>query len=247
MRVQSAVALAEQALGPTVGYSVLHRERWVKTLRYVTRLCPPGRFPKLIDVGVWPGYQSLALVHLGYRVHGLDLDPTRLASLPLTIDQYDLLRHDSMPVESGRYDVIVATEIIEHIPPERLPIFLTAASAALRPGGYLIISTPNRRYLGNMIRSRATGTDAAGHGHTHEYSRGELRRVVSTGWVDQRVTPVEMYALVGTINPRQYYRPLWQWWRQPRKLHNILRMGMAVGQLVLPGQRDTLMLSVKKP
>jgi SAM-dependent methyltransferase len=246
MDPKSAVDQAIRQLGETAGYSVLHQQRWIKTLIQINDLCPPKTHGQLLDVGVWPGYQSLALSLTGYHVHGLDLQPSRMAALPLAIGRYDIIADTEMPVSAGTFDLVVATEIIEHIPPERLTIFLSAAHQALRSGGHLFITTPNRRYLGNAWRSRATGTDAAGHGHTHEFTTTELRRALSAPWQNVQVKTMTMYNNVGAINNQQYYRPLSRWWRYPRKIHNLLKIAMMFGQLLVPGRRDTLFAYAQK-
>ena len=46
-----------------------------------------------------------------------------------------------LPVEEGSFDVVVAGEIIEHVPNPDL--LLREIRRALRPGGTLIVSTPN--------------------------------------------------------------------------------------------------------
>lgn len=247
MDPKSAVDQAIRKLEETAGYSVLHQQRWIKTLTKIYYLCPPKTHPNVLDVGVWPGYQSLALSMLGYHVHGLDLQPSRMTALPLAVDRYNIMTETEMPVPDGTYDAVVATEVIEHLPPDRLAIFLAAARQALRSGGYLFITTPNRRYLGNVLRSRATGTDAAGHGHTHEFTAAELRRALSTHWQTVHVKTMTIYANVGAISAQYYYQPLRSWWRHPRKIHNFLRMGMAAGQLLVPGCRDTLFVYAQKP
>lgn len=244
MSVSPAIAVrdAERQLGTSVGYSILHRNRWIKTLKYLEKFCPPTTHRKLFDVGVWPGYQSLALQHMGYEVLGLDLDPSRLPKLPFLTHAFDLNQQDHFPIPDHSLDIVVATEIIEHIAPERLPVFIAAARAALRPGGYLLITTPNRRHVGAIMKPRAGGTDAAGHGHTHEYTVSELRAYFISGWQDCSIDQVDMYSGVGKVTNENYYRPLWQWWRHPRRLHNGLKIVSGLAQALVPLVRDTLVV-----
>lgn len=65
------------------------------------------------------------------RYESMDID------LSTAQDYYDL---DSVP--SG-YDAIVAIEVVEHLDAEAIPAWLTLLADKLRPGGRLILSTPN--------------------------------------------------------------------------------------------------------
>lgn len=54
-------------------------------------------------------------------------------------DLFDYLRES--PAHS--LDGIFAGQVIEHLPPHRLPEFITLAHEALRPGGVIVLETPN--------------------------------------------------------------------------------------------------------
>lgn len=237
---ETAVRAAERSLEVSVGYSVLHHDRWVKTLHSLLDVCSPTTHPILLDVGVWPGYQSLALHELGFQVQGTDLDPSRLSNLPIAVSSLDLNHAERLPVADHSLDVIVATEMIEHLEPQRLPTFLLACQAALRPGGVMLITTPNRYQLGTLLVSRARGTDVAGHGHTHEFSLVELRHLFQTGWSDVRIEAIDVYAAIGKITDQEYYRPLWRWWAHPRRLHNAMKFVSSLIRAVTPPVRDTI-------
>ena len=49
--------------------------------------------------------------------------------------------NDSLPFENERFDVIIASQVIEHIP--NTDIFVKEIYRILAPGGYAIVSTPN--------------------------------------------------------------------------------------------------------
>lgn len=242
MTTRQAVQDAEQLLGVTPWYSILHHDRWVKTLALIERLSPPSTHRRLLDIGVWPGYQSLALHLLGYEVMGTDLDPHRLPALPFPVAQLDLNVSASLPGAPQSQDMIVATEIIEHLEPQRVPAFFSAAHEVLRPGGCLVMTTPNRNHLGARFQPRVRGTDAAGHGHTHEYAPQELRHLLAAGWRHVTVRRWSVYGQVGTVSTREYYRPLWAWWRHGRRLHNGLKLAGTLIQAACPPVRDTLVV-----
>ncbi|MEP7009990.1 MAG: methyltransferase domain-containing protein [Acidobacteriota bacterium] len=50
-----------------------------------------------------------------------------------------------------RFDAVVSVEVIEHLPPAEVGGFLRDAYAVLRPGGHLILSTPNAKSLWPLL------------------------------------------------------------------------------------------------
>ena len=64
-------------------------------------------------------------------------------------------------LEAGSFDVVYAVEVIEHV--ESHHTLIAEASRMLRPGGHLVLTTPNLHRLGNRLRYAATGV--------HQYKR----------------------------------------------------------------------------
>jgi SAM-dependent methyltransferase len=80
---------------------------------------------------------------------------------------------EAVPFLPGGFDAVYAGEIIEHLV-ER-PAALRAWVSLLRPGGRLVLTTPNRRHLW----ARVTGHEQVQNPeHLHEYTVAELRAEV---------------------------------------------------------------------
>lgn len=60
-----------------------------------------------------------------------------------------------LPFPDGRYDVVLLTEVIEHL--ESHAGILHEISRILRPGGHLVLSTPNLQRLGSRWQFFLTG------------------------------------------------------------------------------------------
>jgi len=104
---------------------------------------PRVRKGALLDVGCSCGYFLEVAARDGFEVQGLEFSKNAIAAaadsvrsriLRASVDDLDQ-QHDA------RYDVITAFDIIEHL--ERPREFLRSARRLLRPGGSIVISTPD--------------------------------------------------------------------------------------------------------
>lgn len=132
-------------------YFRLHRYRFAAMLRAID--APPGA--AVLEVGVTPGHFTELLVESGYRVSGVDLDPfTRQAlwaRLGVEVRQANLER-EPLPFADASFDWIVFSEVIEHLVYSPLPV-LREFHRVLRPGGRVLISTPNELYVKSRLRT----------------------------------------------------------------------------------------------
>jgi ubiquinone/menaquinone biosynthesis C-methylase UbiE len=71
---------------------------------------------------------------------------------------------EELPFAAATFDLITAFEVIEHL--ERWPDLLKEACRVLKPGGMLLISTPNKAYYAEM---RASVGPNPFHRHEFEY------------------------------------------------------------------------------
>ena len=71
---------------------------------------------------------------------------------------------EALPFADGSFDLITAFEVIEHL--ERWPDLLAEAHRVLKPGGTLLVSTPNKAYYAEM---RAKVGPNPFHCHEFEY------------------------------------------------------------------------------
>ncbi|NJN15088.1 MAG: class I SAM-dependent methyltransferase [Oscillochloris sp.] len=132
-------------------YFRLHRRRFAAMLR--TMRAAPGT--NVLEVGVTPGQFTELMVQAGYRVSGVDLDPdTRSAlwrDLGVTVRRANLER-EPLPFADNTFDWVVFSEVIEHLVYSPLPV-LREFQRVLRPGGRVLITTPNELYLKSRLRT----------------------------------------------------------------------------------------------
>lgn len=113
---------------------------------------PPGlsRDARILDVGCGTGAWLDRLRRLGFsNLHGIDADIAQVSCEGASIAQADLNHPDRWPV-TGRFRLITAIEVIEHI--ENVGVFLDRAGEYLEDDGYLLITTPNVESLAARLR-----------------------------------------------------------------------------------------------
>lgn len=121
---------------PRGSFAMLH---WIAAARatLVPRASRPAAL--LVDVGCGAGVLAPHVEHLGYRHIGIDVVATSAA---LARDRgITMLLGDArgIPMSDGCADVVVAGEVLEHVPD--LDRVVAEVTRILRPGGTLVIDT----------------------------------------------------------------------------------------------------------
>ena len=103
---------------------------------------------RVLDAGSGEGYGAHLLAETAAEVVGLDVSSqaveyARAAHRRRNLD-YRIGSIQSLPFESGSFDVVVSFEVIEHVAEDVQKEFLREARRVLRPDGILVISTPNK-------------------------------------------------------------------------------------------------------
>ncbi len=107
---------------------------------------------KLLDVGSGHGYGAAMLLHVAEFVVGLDADPESLkyASSQYVMPDLRFVHGDAhnLPFDDETFDALVTFEVIEHV---EFPDKMAGESArVLKPGGCLILATPNCHFHGPL-------------------------------------------------------------------------------------------------
>jgi 2-polyprenyl-3-methyl-5-hydroxy-6-metoxy-1,4-benzoquinol methylase len=121
--------------------------RWPETLKLIE-----GK--KILDFGCWKGAQTYTIGQLGGdEVIGIDVrqsdidianDFFKLANIIYEVR--DIFKN---PFPSDYFDCVVFTEVIEHV--ENPIDYLKEFWRIIKPGGFLVLSTPNATSLKNIF------------------------------------------------------------------------------------------------
>jgi SAM-dependent methyltransferase len=168
----------------------------VETSRHWYALQAAGTGQRVLDVGFGNG---LVLQHLRDRYAervGVDLALNRHA-LGLRKEGIKVVKADvarGLPFKAASFDLVVSLDVIEHVFD---PLsFLVELRRVLRPGGRLLLSTPNVRYLRQLWRIgvQGLGPGTSGEdvgwdgGHLHYFTSADLLRAAAqAGFAQARV------------------------------------------------------------
>ena len=106
---------------------------------------PAGKDARIVDLGCGSGRLLYLFKALGYSdIHGVDISPEQVALARQVVT--DVVEGDIAEYLDGHvaaFDLITAIDLIEHLTKSEAARMLEKCFASLRPGGRLIIQTPN--------------------------------------------------------------------------------------------------------
>lgn len=194
--VLTSFSIDGSAAGELENYAREDCDRFLYTLS----LIPNGPI-RILEVGANPYF--LTYLIKTYRPEaGLTLlnyfgGPTELRSQTLeavgiggSVERHNLTYHNlnveetDLPFEDGSFDLVLYCEVIEHLLNDPVASLLRL-KRVLRPGGALVLTTPNVARLANVARLIAGANiydPYSGYGpygrHNREYNRHELHRLL---------------------------------------------------------------------
>lgn len=152
------------------------------------RTCAPLRDTpaRVFDAGCGNGALLRKLQLSGYEVSGCDASESGVAQARKLCGDIRVERlsvyDDLSSVFGSAWDVVVATEVIEHLYAPR--DFLHQVRPLIRPGGAFILSTPYHGYLKNLALAATGGLDKHftalwDGGHIKFWSYATLKELLS--------------------------------------------------------------------
>jgi SAM-dependent methyltransferase len=181
-------------------YQMDHAYRLWRSIQIITQHTPTDRPLRVLELGSAPYFFSAIMFkYFNHQVVGsnvkagvmprksenpefvtvkLEHGPdAKQDDLPVHIFNFEL---DHFPFEDGEFDIILCMEVIEHLAYSPTHM-LAEAHRVLKPGGMLLLTTPNSISLHNTLRLMRNKTNAfaySGYGvygrHNREFTAKEL-------------------------------------------------------------------------
>ncbi|HEY1581465.1 MAG TPA: methyltransferase domain-containing protein [Chthoniobacterales bacterium] len=144
------------------GYVYAYDQRRRATFRLVTEVLAPGA--TILDIAAAQGNFSIALAEIGYEVTWNDMR-AELADYVRLKQEFGTIHFvpgNAFNVDlPTSFDGVLITEVIEHTAhPDQL---LARVAQLVRPGGYIIMTTPNGAYFRNKLPKFSESSDPAAY------------------------------------------------------------------------------------
>jgi len=190
---------------------------------------------EVLDAGCGEGYGSAMLADAGGTVVGVDLEPDVVEHATVRYPRVRFQTADllALPFPDESFDAVVSLQVIEHL--QRAREFVSECARVLRPGGLLVLSTPNRiTFSPEGIRNPF---------HTVEFSASELRALVETKlhvlrmagtFHGRRISLIERF-MRGKFPERLIAQPVPEW---PGWLRRVVRSVKPDDFRILEGHID---------
>lgn len=141
----------------------------------------------VIDIGCGEGYGTDRLAAVARQAVGIDVDPATLAQAERRYGRstchYALYDGARLPFVSGAVDAATTFQVIEHVADDTR--FVAEAARVLRPGGLLIVTTPNR-----LLRLKA-GERPWNRYHVREYAPDDLHQTLASHFARVEILGIE--------------------------------------------------------
>lgn len=150
-----------------------------------------------VDAGFGEGYGAARIAEVANRVIGVDYDGPAVAHVARSYPEVAAVRGNlaALPLADGSADVVVNLQVIEHLWDQTA--FLDEVFRVLRPGGRLLISTPNRI---TFSPGRDTPLNPF---HTRELNAAELTELLgASGFTVERMLGVHHGPALAAMDAR---------------------------------------------
>jgi SAM-dependent methyltransferase len=187
------------------------------------------RFDSVLDLGCADGaiLRLIAERTGAKRAKGIDMNAREVISPPVVLQRANML--DCLLEE--QYDLVISNQVFEHIYEPWLPKYFRVLGESCKPGGLILISTPNRWRPRNIVRaltlrrpymlSPNRGVPPEEHlGHHRECSYRELRTLLRQYFKEPewqvsvvRTVPRLLESRLRWVANVSIYFALWIFWR----------------------------------
>lgn len=128
----------------------------VPTYLHIFNFESSKRFVKnkiVLDVGCWTGQFEKLAYKISKKIVGIDpkAEAIKLAKKELPKVDFLIAGADKLPFSNSYFDTVLMMDVIEHLPKESEISVLKEIRRVIKPGGILIISTPNKHFLSILL------------------------------------------------------------------------------------------------
>lgn len=165
---------------------------------------------KVLNIGVGAGRLESMLLKSGYLVSALDPNPNSIQKLVSAGVDAHVGMIENLPFDTNTFDVIVASEVLEHLSDDSCRIAISEIQRTLKSKGVFIGTVP---YAENLSDNLTVCPHCAERfhrwGHQQSFDKKRLASIFD-GKLEQ-VNILTMSFVVWTISPKRLLKSLLKW------------------------------------
>ena len=138
-----------------------------------------------LDYGCGSGHIIGYFLEENIKIYGVDMSEK---SIEVVNQKYEgcsywgggrVFKGDKLPFTDNMFDLITCTEVIEHILPKHMELFLSELRRIMKVGGRILITTPNNEnFKQNEVCCPECNTVFHRHGHCNRYTKASLKELM---------------------------------------------------------------------
>lgn len=161
---------------------MIHQNRFKYILKAIKKL-GLKKGARILDVGCYPLDLFNELVKEGFEVSGISSEHEKVRQKGVVVLNIET---EPLPFEKNQFDLVLFSEVMEHLV-NSPKIYLQKFREVLRPGGFLLITTPNAVHIKHRVELLFGKTqnfplfqfeDSIYHRHNREFTLPELEEVL---------------------------------------------------------------------
>ena len=214
----------------------------IKAYDFVAPFC---KNKMVLDIGCFIGYGEARIFSQAKEIIAIDSDDKALEfarrNRRISNVKFEKVDARGLPFSNETFDIVIAFQLIEHIPPNEVSSFLCEARRVLKEKGLLFIITPNRKFR-LMPFQRPFNSE-----HYQEFTAKGLLKVSQTIFEDVVIKGTRAKEWIEEIERKRVRKsPFQVYIRNPlyRFLNTVLPMGIKVSlkkirpNIKSPGSED---------
>lgn len=173
-----------EAIEPGHYDAIYHERRGIRSkwhhLKFERLAAALGRFERHLDIGCGPGTFIGSLSGGGHST-GVDIAPAQIAYAQQRYSapnrEFRAIAPGPLPFPEGTFDLVTMVELVEHLEESESLALLGEARRVLRPGGRLILTTPNYAAFWPILEKLVNrfGTIDYADQHISQHQQASLR------------------------------------------------------------------------
>jgi len=152
---------------------------------------------KVLNIGVGNGQFELLLANGGIDIHSLDPNEKSIENIRSKLNLFEKAQvgySQKIPFKDDYFDVVVMTEVLEHLSSDVLTASILDVKRVLKNNGQFLITVPDREILSNNV-AICPNCESVFHrwGHVQSFTRESLQTLLESAQFEVKINEVRSF------------------------------------------------------